>query len=178
MPRIYINLSGKNVPVYSDFAGSGATTQVGTILNREMYTVLGYSSSYSATSVAFYSPTGWRQGYIFDSAITDSASFNSVAFSPKYAYTYYGTQQVFEVKHRQSRIFSGTNVVHAVQPGGKILTDGESTGGETHPYRLSIIGYQDSGSSETHFVTNGWCDTDMEIGHDMYNTCTIDGLWV
>lgn len=177
MGTIQINLSGQNIPIYDDAYVSNPK-QIATILNRELWVFNGYDGESGSSSVSVFGPNGkFVNGYLRDWQNPPS-SFYSDAFAGKYAYGTYGTGYKFKVAHRQSRIFSGTSVIHAVQPGGYIVTDGYSSGGLTYNYRLSIKGYFDAGSSAYHAVSNGWCDTDIEIGYDMYNTVTIDGLWV
>nr|MDH3077255.1 hypothetical protein [Bacillus velezensis] len=109
--------------------------------------------------------------------VSATGSFLTKAYIAKYGTSAHGGI-AFKVLHRQSRIFSGTNVITTVKPGGKIITDGYSSSGSSYPYRLSIKGYIHAGSTKYHKVTNGWCDTDLEIGKSMYNTVTIDGKWV
>ncbi|HJV16808.1 MAG TPA: hypothetical protein VJ546_05390, partial [Bacillales bacterium] len=176
MRVIKINLSGQNVPVYDD-AYVANPKQIATILNREIWVENGYDGESGSTSVSVFGPNRkFVSGYLRDWQ-NPPASFYENAHAGKYSYDYNNGYR-FKVAHRQSRIFSGTNVIHAVQPGGYIVTDGYSEGGLTYNYRLSILGYFDANSSTYHAVTNGFCDTDIEIGYDMYNTATIDGLWV
>jgi len=164
-----INLGSKGYPVYSDVA---LTKRIGTIAPRELYV---YRGSDMVIAVSFYSPTGWEKiGYIASQPVS------AAAYKPEYKYGQYVGDYAFKVAHRQTRIFSGKNVVAAVQPGGYIITDGHSGAGSEHPDRLSIKGYIPAGGSinKPRYVTDGWCDTDINIGKSMYNTITIDGLWV
>lgn len=177
MRIISINLSGQSIPVYND-AYTSNPTQIATILNRELWVENGYDGESGSTSVSLWGPGNkFVNGYL-RAWQSPPASAYERAYAGKYAYGTYGSGYKFKVAHRQSRIFSGTNVIHAVQPGGYIVTDGYSNGGQDFNYRLSILGYFDNGSTAYHPVSNGWCDTDIEIGCDMYNTATIDGNWV
>lgn len=171
---IFINRSGKSIPVYEEaFVKS---KQIGTIMPNELYVETGITGG-GSRPIALYTPNGWKLGYTGETYIMPSNSMVE-AYSASKAYGKITQGYKFKVLHRQSRIFSGENVVASVQPGGYIVTDGNSSGGQKKPYRLSIKGYIHAGSSKFVPVTNAWCDTDLEIGKTMYNTVTIDGLWV
>jgi len=171
MRKFRINRSGKGVPVYLDEAGK---TRLGTITANELFVDAGPNEG-GQTGVFFYSPSGWKHGYVR----TRPSGFQTTAYSASKAYGTHTAGYKFKVLHRQSRIFSGpSSVVAAVQPGGYIITDGKSDGGSDKAYRLSIKGFIHSGTTKYVPVANGWCDTDMETGKTMYNTVTIDGLWV
>lgn len=173
---ICINKKGSSVPVYSNYGLTTWGSKVGTVNSNELFVFYGtFTEANGAVSIGFYSPSGWRQGYVKPSAAT--GAFLTKAYIAKYGTSAHGGI-AFKVLHRQSRIFSGTNVITTVKPGGKIITDGYSSSGSSYPYRLSIKGYIHAGSTKYHKVTNGWCDTDLEIGKSMYNTVTIDGKWV
>lgn len=172
MPKICINKSGKTIPIYKNLDLKNKV-KIGHIGNLELFTLLGFTDGFY--SIGFYSPTGWRLGYTWGNI---PSNFTIGAYGPTYRYGKHTAGHKFKILHRQSRIFSGENVVAAVKPGGYIITDGQSSGGTKRPYRLSIKGYIHSGSSKYIAVKNGWCDTDIEIGKCMYNTVTVDGLWV
>ncbi|MGN8842550.1 hypothetical protein ACTNDN_06970 [Niallia sp. HCP3S3_B10] len=172
--KIFINRSGKSIPIYQEaFVKS---KQIGTIMPNELYVETGQTGG-GSRPISLYTPNGWKNGYTDEEYVMPSNSMVK-AYASSYAYGKISQGYKFKVLHRQSRIFSGENVVAAVQPGGYIVTDGESSGGEKKFYRLSIKGYIHANSSKFVPVTNGWCDTDLEIGKTMYNTVTIDGLWV
>jgi hypothetical protein len=177
LTQLMINRSGKNIPVYSNDGMTSWGSQVGTVMANELFSYYGtYSEGNGVVSIGFYSPSGWRQGYIKSSQAT--SSFLTAAYAKKYGEDF-GVGYAFKVLHRQSRIFSGGNVITAVQPGGWVISDGSSSGiDNAHPYRLSIKGYMHSGGKTYYPVTNGSCDTDIEIGKSMYNTVTIDAPWV
>jgi hypothetical protein len=168
MGSILINKSGISVPVYGDINRGGG--QVGAIYNNELFTYIGQDESGDNSAIYFYSPSGWRHGYIWQ----NYSAFNNRAFAPVYGDPVAG-DYAFPVR-RRCRIFSGENVITAIYPGGYIWTDGFSVAGSSHPYRLSIVGYsKDKVTWNT--VVNGWCDTDLEIGYSMATTTTVDGKW-
>ncbi|WP_163537387.1 hypothetical protein [Gracilibacillus sp. YIM 98692] len=175
-PEININKSGRSIPVYErngEYDGNYGN-QIGTIYNNELFILVGYND---ALFIEFYSPTGYRWGCIRTQDVYNSLT--TPAYQGQYSYGWLrDSGYQFKVLHRQSRIFDDENQITAVQPGGYIYTDGQSEGGSSHPYRLSINGYQHEGSDTVHLLTNGWCDVDIEIGYTMYNTVTIDGNWV
>ncbi|GIN91597.1 hypothetical protein J6TS1_15570 [Siminovitchia terrae] len=170
--RICINKSGKTVTVPNAFGGAA----VGKIGPNELFVLLGGNDG--RREVAFYkSGKGWVDHGQF-LAGQEPSGFFTMAYQQKYRYGADSRGHKFKILHRQCRIFSGENVVATVKPGGYVVSDGASHGGSKHPYRLSIKGYYHSGSAKYVAVTNGWCDTDIEVGKCMYNTVTTDGKWV
>lgn len=172
-----INKSAYTMPVYSDYGMPSWGTKVGDIYVGELYTEQGFfSEGNSAMSISFYSPNGWKGGYIKYEHWSRSGAANK-AFSSSYDLGTQADGYEFKVKLRQCRIFSGENHVATIYPGDFIVTDGYSSSGSKYPYRLSIKGYRKAGSAFTTSVTNGWCDTDIELGYSMHTECTLEGTW-
>ncbi|CAM4114358.1 hypothetical protein [Lederbergia lenta] len=178
MATIRINLSGKGIKVYDGRSiPPNVGAQIGTITNRELYTWIECNpNAQGYCLVKLYTPSGWKEGWAKGSDLS-ATNANLLAYRQSYGQlTGFGIR--FKVLHRQSRIFTGKTKQTAVQAGGFVYTDGKSTAGSDFPERLSIKAYQHSGSSSVVPVVNGWCDTDIDLGHSMYNTVTIDGNWV
>ncbi|PLR78000.1 hypothetical protein CU633_07795 [Bacillus sp. V3-13] len=110
--------------------------QVGSVYANELFSYYGhFSEGNGAVSIGFYSPNGWRQGYVKPEHAT--SAFLRHAYSPQYGSPFL-SDYAFKVLHRQSRIFSGDAVITAVQPGGWVISDGYSEGGSTYPYNVPI----------------------------------------
>jgi hypothetical protein len=161
-PQISINDTGRSFAIYDFHSGA----KIGDLYNMELFVWAGYSmvSNYTGRyeDVYYaYTPSGWRMCRIFVGESTDYA-YGS-AFSSYYAqWAINSSRYVFYVR-RQCRVFSGTTVIAYLYSGDAICTDGNSFGGSTYPYRLSINGYRKGGTWT--YGTGLWCDTDIEIGY-------------
>lgn len=186
-----INKDGRTIPVFStgeqawNAALYGSTTgKIGDIYPNELFvdTGEGYHPEGGDARIGFYSPSGWRYGYV-KAKIYSWSNFFKPAYSGGYSYGWtsvgYDAAQGYRFNvRRKCRIFSGTTEIDNLYAGDFIITDGSSDGGYSYPYRLSIVGYQKaSGASSGRRVTDGWCDTDIEIGYSMYNEVTTYGKW-
>ncbi|MGM0837669.1 MAG: hypothetical protein ACQEV7_16050 [Bacillota bacterium] len=151
---ICINKKGGYIPVYS------GNTKIGDIWPNELFSYLYYSLN-DGHRVMFFREASkrWESGHIAPSDV----SYTREAFAQEYAswencgdvVAGYG----FPVRSA-CRVFQGTSEVTRLNAGDRIFTDGLSKCGETYQYRLQIKGYRKNGTC--HWITNGWCDTDME----------------
>ncbi|MGG3737251.1 hypothetical protein [Aeribacillus pallidus] len=183
-PIIYIN-KGPIQNVYWDYEDAapggpvGEISYLGTIYTNELFVqVDDYGSVWK---VGIRSDNAkFEYGYI---PIVSGQNFD-YAYGSLYDYGYHTYKDNYQQKYvsgykflirRKCRIFNGTTEVTSIYPGDFVVTDGNSNGGVSHPYRLSIKGYQKNGIF--YALSNGWCDTDIEIGYSMANEATTYGQW-
>ncbi|GAB3807755.1 hypothetical protein [Virgibacillus kimchii] len=179
--NIHINTYGQNIPVWDRDAPSGQRTQVGTLLQNELFNRL-YAQGerdVHAYRIHFYSPTGPRFGTIYTNP---EAGGTSAAYTTHTADSITDIGQTFRVR-RRCRIFRGTSRVEYIYSGDRVVipSNNNSQGGESHPYRLYITGYIKNGvyhSAIEHGASNLWCDTDYEIGYSMgHQVTTYSTRW-
>lgn len=159
-PRIGINKNGTTFPIY-DFHTSA---QIGTLLINELFVDAGYDmvSNANGRSEAVYwamTPSGWRMCRLY---MVEYQGYDLAYSRDKAHWTINSSRHVFNVR-RKCRIFRGSTEITSIYSGDSICTDGNSYGGSTYPYRLSINGYCKGGKWV--YEEGLWCDTDIEVGY-------------
>lgn len=178
---ICINKTGSSIYVYSQDDNG----HVGDIYPNELFTYRFYDANEMMHYIFFYSgifgrwvtgriPWNWsHEGGGIPEAYADPYSYGWKTVLCSNGYNETGFE--FRVR-RQCRIFSNTSQINTIYAGDAVLcADGSSRAGDTYSYRLRIIAYRKSGT--WHYVSDGWCDTDLEIGYSMASSATTYGAW-
>lgn len=176
-----INKAGASVPVY----GADNVLQIGALVIDELFIHVG-TAAHDATKseILFYSPSGWKTGYIAKTFETQAGGLVP-AYSEKFSFG----EQVVTVENGGSqvkghvfnvrgacRIFYGAQEKYKLAAGDAVLVvDGFSTTGDTYNTRLRIFAYRQSG--KWYHIGDGYCDTDLEIGFTSKNKVTVYGQW-
>lgn len=180
---VCINRSGKAVPVYDYY---DVDTKIGTIYNLELF---GFAPNWGGDGVfdfiVFRDPKGnVRKGCLNTNRYSYPSSVYTTAYQSKYRYgtvTLGGTTYNTFKMTRTENVYYADGVYWGKVAAGQYVATNSTANGDSRP-DWQLVHYIQSTSGtwvkvDGHGANYGFVNIGLEDG-SMYNTISLDGLWV